>query len=72
MRARFQVQAATQAPNGVGELRLTSAGAEGNEDWAKGAAYGEMRLTLTNAEALGRFKVGDVVRFTLEPVEKKG
>jgi hypothetical protein len=70
-RARFTVQSVTKAPNGVGEIRLTSSGAEGNEQWAKGAAHGEMRFTVTNEDALNGIAVGQVYEFTLEQQRQK-
>jgi hypothetical protein len=71
MHARFKVQANTVARNGVADLRLTSAGIEGNEEWAKDVAHAELRFTVSNPDATDLFKIGDVVIVNVTKDDKK-
>lgn len=76
MRCKFyvsevaQTAGAGQAPSGeILKMQAVIGTAGDNADWSKWTPSGSMSLHVTNPDAVGRFKAGQIVYIDIAPVE---
>lgn len=58
IRAKFKVQSVTTFEGGHESVDLYAVHGKGNEGWAKATPGGNLKLNISNPDAIGKLKIG--------------